>query len=326
MLEQGSSKPPQASSARDLNRGLFQPARELNRGFSRAIDLHIRWHKVEGHTSATVETAHKRIMAFVSYLLDEGRPPDDLASVDRMDILTYLEHLKSSGMAPISIRTRLGTLKAFFNWAVEWDLLESNPAEKIRPPKVPKVRKGFLPPWGMQAILDLCPVSTFLGARRQAMVWVFATTGARHLEVTSIRLDDLDWSHQSIRIRMGKGQKERWVAFHAKAQLAITRYMAHRDDTWPELWVTEERRPLKYPNLGQDMKRMLDRAGIQVKDRTHIFRRTWAANAIRQGIPRQYVQAGGGWSTPHMLDHYTAAMQDEEQAVEAFRTFDPTGR
>ena len=264
-------------------------------------------------------------MAFVTYLHDAGHPPDDLASVDPLDVLGYLEHLKSRGMAPITVRTRLASVKAFFNWAVEWDLLETSPAAKIRPPKVPKVRKGFLPPWSMQALLDLCPVSTFLGARRQAMIWILATTGARHMEATSIRLDDLDWDRELIRIRMGKGQKERWVAFHGKAQMAVTRYLARREDPRPDLWVTEAGRALKYPHLGQDMKRMLDRAGIDVKDRMHVFRRTWAANAIRQGIPRQYVQAGGGWSTPHMIDHYTAAMQEEEGALEAFRDFDPIG-
>ena len=157
------------------------------------------------------------------------------------------------------------------------------------------------------------------------MIWVLATTGARQMEVTSLRPDDLDWSREIIRIRMGKGQRERSVVFHIKAQLAISRYTVHRTDTWPDLWVTEERLPLKYPNLGQDMHRMLERAGIKVEDRTHVFRRTWAANAIRQGIPRPYVQAGGGWASPHMLDHYTAAMQEEEGAVEAFRDFDPTG-
>ena len=55
----------------------------------------------------------------------------------------------------------------------------------------------------------------------------------------------------------------------------------------------------------------------------HIFRRTWAANAVRQGIHRPYIQAVAGWSTPTMLDHYTAAMLGKEEAVEAFRNSDP---
>ena len=51
--------------------------------------------------------------------------------------------------------------------------------------------------------------------------------------------------------------------------------------------------------------------------------RTWHATAVRQGIPRQYIQPIAGWSTPYMLDKYTEAMQEEEGAIEAFRNFSP---
>jgi integrase len=67
------------------------------------------------------------------------------------------------------------------------------------------------------------------------------------------------------------------------------------------------------------------RAEVKVKDRMHVFRRTWAANAVRQGVPRPYVQSLAGWSTPTMMDEYTAAMQGEEAAIEALRDFDPWG-
>ena len=75
----------------------------------------------------------------------------------------------------------------------------------------------------------------------------------------------------------------------------------------------------------QDFLRMMERAGLraQVRDVCHIFRRTWAVNAVKQRVPRQYTQAIAGWSTPQMLDHYTEAMQAEEGALEAFRNFSP---
>ena len=45
---------------------------------------------------------------------------------------------------------------------------------------------------------------------------------------------------------------------------------------------------------------MMERAGLraQVWDVCDIFRRTWAMNAVRQLIPRQYTQAIAGRSTP----------------------------
>ena len=77
---------------------------------------------------------------------------------------------------------------------------------------------------------------------------------------------------------------------------------------------------------GRIMKRLAERAEIELKDACHIFRRTFAANAVKQSIPRPYVQAIAGWSMPQMLDHYVAAMEAEEEAIEAFREFKPFGR
>ena len=53
----------------------------------------------------------------------------------------------------------------------------------------------------------------------------------------------------------------------------------------------------------------------------YITRKTRAAHAVSQGIPRPYIQAVASWSTPHMLDQYTAAMEAEEGAIEAFKKF-----
>ena len=71
---------------------------------------------------------------------------------------------------------------------------------------------------------------------------------------------------------------------------------------------------------------MAERAEIELKDACHIFRRTFAANAVKQRIPRQYVLAIAGWSTPQMLDLYEAAMEAEEEAIDAFREFKPFGK
>ena len=200
-----------------------------------------------------------------------------------------------------------------------------NPTSKLKPPRVPQVRKPFLDSRSFDALLDLCHAGNFLGARRTAMLLMFSTTGARLTEMASLQLDDLDWKRSLILIRLGKGQKDRRVPFTNRAQTAVLRYLRYRTDDVPALWVTEVRAPMSANAVSTDMKRLVDRAGLDVKDRCHIFRRTWAAGAVRQGIPRQYAVVTGGWSTPRMLDHYTAAMMDEEEAIEAFKDFEPFG-
>ena len=208
---------------------------------------------------------------------------------------------------------------------VEWEIIATNPVSKVKSPRLPRVRKPFLTEAQFQELLDLCPLTTLLGSRRASMLWVLATTGMRRRELRMLTLDDLNWERGELRVVHGKGQKERRVPFLREAQRPLMRYLNHRSDAFQCLWVTQKGAPLGYEGLGEDCETLFERAGITVKDPMHIFRRTFAAWAVRQGVPRQYTQAIAGWSSPQMLDRYVAAMEAEEGAIEAFRSFKPFG-
>ena len=286
------------------------------------LDFYLQYHQIEGSTEATVSFYRRQVGPFIQWLEEHGHSllPHEVTS---LHVLSHLESLKQRDLAPRTVRSRLQGISTFFRWAVAWEIVPENPAGRIRPPKVPRVRKPFLKPEQFASLLDLCPVTTMMGARRQAMLWLLATTGIRRRELTLLQLEDLDWKRRLVRIIHGKGQKERQVPFLLEAQRPMLRYIQHRRDDQPYLWITVEGKQLSYHGVKQDLERLFDRAGLkgEIKDVCHIFRRTFAAHAVRQGIPRPYIQAIAGWSTPHMLDHYTAAMEMEEGAVEAFRGF-----
>ena len=109
----------------------------------------------------------------------------------------------------------------------------------------------------------------------------------------------------------------------------MIRYLAYRYDDLPCLWLTEEGKRLSYNGVYQDLRRLMQRAGIsgQVKDMCHIFRRTSAAIAVPESIPRQYVLNRWRWENAAMLDHYVEAMvREEEEASQEFRLKDPIGK
>ncbi len=305
-----------------LNRSLASSVLGLQRRLLEAAEVYAQFHKIEGSTPGTIGYYQKHLRYFQEYLESEGLS-DELAETDTLHIMKYLESLKDRGLAPRTVKGRHGSLFTFFAWAQRWEFITVNPVAKLRPPKVPKTRKGFLSEVQFSALVGLCAPNTFLGDRRLAILWMLITTGMRHNELALLNLDDLDWKKGQIRVIHGKGQKERSVPFHREAQRAMLKYLSHRRDDLKCLWVTEERGVLSHRSICHDMHRCMARAEVKVKDRMHIFRRTWAANAVRQGVPRPYVQSLAGWSTPTMMDEYTAAMQGEEAAIEALRDFDP---
>ena len=305
-----------------LNGSVASSALGVSNRLEMAVQVYAQYHRIEGSTAATLRFYRTELGAFVKAMELAGKVMT--AEVTRFDIMAHLEAIRET-RAPRSIKTRLTALSAFFGWAQEWDIIEVNPTAKLKPPRVAKVRKDFLSQAQFQSILDICLLDTFLGARRQSMFQLFLTTGMRRRELSLLNLADLNWAGMSIRVIHGKGQKERNVPFVNEAQRVVIKYLQHRSDAEAGLGVTESAQPLCYWSLGQDMQRMMERAGVQVKDVCHIFRRTWAAGAVRQGIPRPWVQGVAGWSTPTMMDHYVEAMQGESEAIEAFKDFSPWG-
>jgi len=107
----------------------------------------------------------------------------------------------------------------------------------------------------------------------------------------------------------------------------MLRYLQYRDDNLDCVWLTRHGARLSCEGIARDFQRLFKWAGIEgVKDKAHAFRRTWAANAERQGVERQYILSVGGWNDAAMLDHYTRQMREEEGAVDAFRDFKPFAR
>lgn len=191
---------------------------------------------------------------------------------------------------------------------------------------MPKIRKPFLTEEQFNLLLTECPLDTLVGARRQAMIWMMATTGIRRHEMWSLTKDDLNWDRPKIRVIYGKGQKERQIPFDGRCQYPMSRYLRQRKDSLEWLWVTETGNRIAYDSIWQDLNRAAQQAGIKLQDTCHIFRRTFAAHAVKQKIPRPYVKGVAGWSTYHMLEEYVAAMEGEEEAIEAFREFKPFGK
>lgn len=289
-----------------------------------ALDSYLQAKEVEGCTEMTLAHIRVQVGGFVLWMESEGYPvaPQSLTTVH---ILEHLAWMKGRGLSPASVNTRYRNLRAWCNWMVKWGIIEVAPTKPMSPPKMPQRSKPFLSEQDFNSLLGLCDSSTLMGARRTAMLWLLATTGIRRNELFHLTVEDLEWDRGVIRVVYGKGQKERCVPFLPQAQAHTRHYLENFRGQEPgPLWITSHDRPLTYSGIGRDMDKLAKAAGIQMVDRCHIFRRTFAASAVRQAIPRQYVQAAAGWSTPEMMDLYTSWMQTEtSEAIKAFQKFSP---
>ena len=142
------------------------------------------------------------------------------------------------------------SLRAFLNWfdneyePEDW----KNPIKKV---KAPKQSQEIIEPVSFNsiaALLGSCIEGTFQGDRDTAIILTLLDTGARASEFININLDDID-PKGTVNIKHGKGDKSRSVFVGKKSKKAIRKYLKHRNDDNPALWVTLSNKRLTYDGL-----------------------------------------------------------------------------
>lgn len=273
-------------------------ARTRQGDFLRVLDSFLLSRQVEGNTDWTYKTYQKRLALFFVFVTRDG--PRDLAGITRRDVELFLRSFQLRQLSPHYVDGNYRSLRAFFNWSVHNELIPSSPMRHMKAPRLPKRGKPFMTESQRDRLLAMCPADTLLGDRDAALIWLLWGSGMRLEECLNLGLEDLDWPRGTARI-FGKGQKERLAPFTMRARIAVIKYLDHRADELPGLWVTEEIRPMSRSGMVSAMRRLIERSGQrgEIRDLFHIFRRTWARRMMQKTPPvsLKYIQQAGGWAT-----------------------------
>lgn len=237
----------------------------------------------------------------------------------------FIAHIQT-GHKPSTVSDYFKTAHRFLEWLVEEERLAINPMRKIKTPRVPETIIKPFGPDHIQVIMALCDDGRRISIRNRAMVLVLLDTGLRLSELTRIQVADIDIRQGIIKV-MGKGAKERIVGIGKSTLKAIIRYYKSRSGNHPQLWLTEEGKPLSVDGAGQIFNKTLKpRAGFSdVRLSAHTFRHTCGTMELLNGASERDVQLLLGHSTQRMTQHYTATITSR-MIVARHKSFSPVER
>ena len=254
--------------------------------------------RLKGCSPKTIRKNEDTVRRFISAIGETS----EIDEITTQDIRRYLSE-RQRGLAPSSLHTERSVLHTFFQFCKAEDLIDLNPVDKVASIIIPKRLIPILPIEVIKGLLSICDESSFLGARNRAIILTFLDTGVRRSELCRMKRADV---FKEAIIIMGKGNKERYVRISPRTQKAIWRYLVFRRDDLPNLWLTEERRPLQSEGIRMMIDRLTDRAGItDYKVSAHVFRHTYATEMLRLGVDERSLQAFLGHSTSAMTRRYT---------------------
>ena len=219
------------------------------------------------------------------------------------DIRYYLAvRVARDGVTKATANNERRNLSSFFGWLQKEEILLKNPMNRIEAIKETKKKKKAFEQIEIEKMRFACET-----ALETALLEVLISTWARVTEVTLMRIDEIKGNKIVVH---GKGDKEREVFLNAKAQVAISAYLAEREDDSPLLfpkgrpsqtYIKTGTRPkeLKYwyrnkeniaggprdpSGIESTVRKIARRAGVQ-NAHPHRFRRTGATMALRAGMP-----------------------------------------
>jgi integrase/recombinase XerC len=190
----------------------------------------------KNYSDKTVMAYTSDLIAFIRFLLDNIKNSGDyetgavisdddiiIESVKDRDIVSFVEFLYDSGLKKSSIERKIASIKIFFKYLFNKELIIKNPAVFIHFPKKDKRLPKFLHENQMESLLDF-PVKNFLDQRDIALLETFYSTGARVSELADASLRDLDLSAGRMMVT-GKGRKDRQVFLTESSMKQIKIYL-----------------------------------------------------------------------------------------------------
>jgi site-specific recombinase XerD len=176
-------------------------------------------------------------------------------------------------------------IRCFYSFLAREEIIETNPMARVEIPKVPMRYPEVLSESQMKALLKACPRRTITGIRNYAIVLTFIDTGIRLSELINLDLEDVDLRSRTIRIRNGKGGKERQVFVGRKLFHALRKWLDVRGFSLPSnaLFVSSTSGDrLDKRNVARILERLGKKAGVP-RVHPHLLRHSFATHYIMNG-------------------------------------------
>lgn len=280
--------------------------------------------RARNRSPKTIRSYGDTARLFLDYLVEHDLPID-VTAVRREHVEGFIDD-QLARWRPATAAVRYRSLKPYFDWLVEQEVIEASPMARMRAPRVPEQPVGVVCDSDLRSLLAACSGLLFEDSRDTAILRLMMETGLRLSEVAGLRTGDLSLADSTVSV-LGKGGKRRSVPFGTRTRASIVTYLSqregHRESSGPTLWLGA-RGPLTTSGITQLLRRRCRQAGIHVIH-PHQLRHTAVHNWLAMGGSEGDAMRIFGWSSREMLSRYGAALADD-RALAAFRRIAPGDR
>ncbi len=222
----------------------------------------------------------------------EGEGLGDWGGLDPYRIRAWVALRHRQGISGRSLQRELSSLRALFHYLLREGLVEVNPAEGIRAPKVRRRLPATLDADQLSHLLD-SPAGDPLELRDLAIMELFYSSGLRLAELVGLDLGAIDPQEAVVDV-VGKGDKGRRVPVGGKAMAALTTWLGVRDGVAtpgePALFVSQRGGRIRPRTIQARLRRWALQQGAARDLHPHLLRHSFATHLLESSGDLRAVQ------------------------------------
>lgn len=244
--------------------------------------------------------------------------PTEVNDASTEQIEEFLHSLRVGGRnKPQSVLRKLAALTAYFKFLVKKKIRLDNPAgEQVERPKCARPLPQVMSEAEVECLLSVqIPHrrwGSFLHARNRALMQLLWCSGLRRFEACGLDVLDVDLVERKVRVRHGKGDKERYSYLSDVAIDALRDYLAVRPDCLREpttaLFLTVRGARISPRQLWcvfRDLREAAKERGLHKHVVPHTLRHSFATHIYRRSHNIRAVQKLLGHSNINTTERYT---------------------
>ena len=270
----------------------------------RHLDPFLSHLEVVRHLSPHTISSYKRdLTAFFSFLKEKY---DSREEIQDHHVRGFVARERRRDLSARSIQRALSSIRSFFNYLLDEEVVESNPAANISSPKSTQLLPKALDTDLVKRLLDFKPQGD-IEIRDKAMVELLYSSGLRLSELCSLNMDSISVKERSCRV-VGKGNKTRDLPVGDKAIQSLRDWLLVRrnisGDTNKALFLNKNGKRISTRSVQLRLERLSKKRGLPMVN-PHMLRHSFASHILESSGDLRAVQEMLGHSDIGTTQIYT---------------------
>jgi integrase/recombinase XerC len=233
----------------------------------------------------------------------------EITDVNHNMIRSWLVEELKKGNSPRTVNRKITTLKSFFKYLIKENIIQTDPTLRISSTKTSKKIPSFVSQEEMQKLLDHHSYEEgYLGIRDKLMVELFYSTGIRLSELIHLRLKDVDFSNEQLKV-LGKRNKERIIPITKELIKSLNQFLEEREKLSSIdhrfLLLTEKGKKLNPSLVYKRINTLISSVTSLEKRSPHILRHTFATHMLNNGADLNVIKELLGHANLSATEVYT---------------------